>query len=328
MASSFKFTDLDTTVASRNEGFHHIQVQLDDLTDYPLDYNLHPPSPMFVSSKYRNYAQQVKDFEVYPDDVWIVTFPKSGTTWTEEMVWLINHELDYNTARSLKLNERSTYLEYGAIADRFPINTINIAANSKRPRQIKSHLPLSLLPRQLWTVKPRIIYVARNPKDVAVSYFHHYRVLVDYAGTKEAFFDDLLNDRVAYCPIIQHVLDFWALKDEPNVLFLTYESMKRDLRALLPTVCRFLNKFFPDNLLDELALHLSFNEMKKNSATNKQEVVRNALQSSNRAGESFDFMRKGIVGDFRNEMPEDYIRRFDQLVAERTVGSDFKYDYE
>lgn len=40
------------------------------------------------------------------------------------------------------------------------------------------------------------------------------------------------------------------------------------------------------------------------------------------------FMRKGIVGDYRNEMPEEYSERFDQFVAEQTAGSDFKFDYE
>uniref|UniRef100_A0A182TLY9 Sulfotransferase domain-containing protein n=1 Tax=Anopheles melas TaxID=34690 RepID=A0A182TLY9_9DIPT len=260
--ASFTFTDAPSDSSERGYNFRNTLVQLTDLTDNPLGgrHNL-PPAAMFVSSKYRNYAERVRDFRVYEDDVWIVTFPKSGTTWTEEMVWLINHDLDYETARNVKLNTRSTFLEFGAIADRYDVDTIALAANSERPRQIKSHLLLPLLPRQLWTVRPRIVYVARNPKDVAVSYFHHCQTLVGYRGDRGAFFDDLLNDRITFCPMIQHVLSFWALKDEPNVLFLT-------------------------------------------------------------------FMRKGIVGDYRNEMPEEYSERFDQFVAEQTAGSDFKFDYE
>lgn len=30
---------------------------------------------------------------------------------------------------------------------------------------------------------------------------------------------------MAYSPWSDHVLDFWNLKDDPNVLFLTYEDM-------------------------------------------------------------------------------------------------------
>uniref|UniRef100_A0A499FV01 Sulfotransferase domain-containing protein n=1 Tax=Anopheles farauti TaxID=69004 RepID=A0A499FV01_9DIPT len=323
-SSSFSFTEV-IKEPGRKDNLTDVTVQLNDLHDYPLDPSAYPPPAMFVSAKYRPFAQQVRDFEVYPDDTWIITFPRSGTTWTEEMVWLLNHDLDYETAHNIRLNTRSTFLEFGAIANRYPFNTIDVARNGKRPRQIKSHLHLSLLPLQLWTVKPRIIYVARNPKDVAVSYFHHHRAFVNYGGSKEAFYDDLLENRITYCPIVEHALHFWQLKDEPNVLFLTYESMKRDLQGVLETVCHFLNKSYSDIELAELAMHLSFEQMRKNPATNKQETVRNALKQSNREGENFEFMRKGIVDDYRNEMPAEYIARFNQFVSERTAGSDFKY---
>lgn len=39
-------------------------------------------------------------------------------------------------------------------------------------RFIKSHLPIQLMPRNALEVGAKIIYVARNPKDVAVSYYH------------------------------------------------------------------------------------------------------------------------------------------------------------
>uniref|UniRef100_A0A182JMW1 Sulfotransferase domain-containing protein n=1 Tax=Anopheles atroparvus TaxID=41427 RepID=A0A182JMW1_ANOAO len=247
-----------------------IKVQLNDLSDYPVK---NTPQPATVPPGYRNFAQHLRDFRVYADDVWIVTFPKSGTTWTEEMAWLITHDLDYQKAREVKLTERSTFIELSAVRANHPINTITNAAKRERPRQIKSHLPISLLPRQLWTVKPKIIYVARNPKDVAVSYYHHFRAIVGYSGTKEAFFDSILRDEVTFCPLVRHTVDFWALKDLPNVLFLKYESMKRDLRAVLPKVCQFFNKSYTATQLDQLALHLSFDEMKKNKATNKHELA-------------------------------------------------------
>ena len=44
------------------------------------------------------------------------------------------------------------------------------------PRFVKSHLPLSMNnPRLLDTCK--VVYVARNPKDACVSYYHHNRLL-------------------------------------------------------------------------------------------------------------------------------------------------------
>ncbi|XP_053669265.1 luciferin sulfotransferase-like [Anopheles marshallii] len=322
MSSSFAIADIDSDLSCPGAS-SYIKIQLNDLTDYPL---ASAPPAAIVPAKFRNYAQQVRDFQVYEDDVWIVTYPKCGTTWTQEMVWLIDHDLDYETARNVNLNTRSIFLEIGGIADKIPVDTVTVAANLTRPRHIKSHLPLALLPRQLWTVKPKIVYVARNPKDVAVSYLHHYQMIMGYRGSKEAFLDGLLEDRVMFCPQVKHALDFWALKTEPNVLFLTYESMNRDLRSVLPRVCDFFGKSYTDDQLDELTVHLSFDQMKKNPSTNNDQMVRNAMKMNGREGEQFEFMRKGIVGDFRNELSPEYIEKFDNFIEQQLAGSDFKYD--
>lgn len=57
------------------------------------------------------FAERVKNMEVYDDDVWVVSFPKCGTTWTQEMVWLVNNKLDYKKAMNINLNERFPFLE-------------------------------------------------------------------------------------------------------------------------------------------------------------------------------------------------------------------------
>lgn len=33
------------------------------------------------------YANRVKNMEVFEDDVWVCSFPKCGTTWTQELIW-------------------------------------------------------------------------------------------------------------------------------------------------------------------------------------------------------------------------------------------------
>lgn len=51
----------------------------------------------------------------------------------------------------------------------FKLDNVN---NLPSPRFLKSHLPLSMLsPRLLDTCK--VVYVARDPRDVAVSFYHH-----------------------------------------------------------------------------------------------------------------------------------------------------------
>jgi ssDNA-binding Zn-finger/Zn-ribbon topoisomerase 1 len=57
------------------------------------------------------FAERVKKMKVHQDDVWVVTFPKCGTTWTQEMVWLVNNDLNYEKALKLNLNDRFPFLE-------------------------------------------------------------------------------------------------------------------------------------------------------------------------------------------------------------------------
>lgn len=73
-----------------------------------------------------------------------------------------------------------------AASEENPFDFIN---QIQRPRFIKSHLPICFLPKQLWQVKPKIVYVAREPKDAAISFYHHYYNFYKYSGTKDAFLD-------------------------------------------------------------------------------------------------------------------------------------------
>lgn len=57
------------------------------------------------------FAERVKKMEIYEDDLWVVTFPKCGTTWTQELLWLLNNDLDYEKALKINLNDRYPFLE-------------------------------------------------------------------------------------------------------------------------------------------------------------------------------------------------------------------------
>lgn len=109
----------------------------------------------------------ISNFQTRAEDVFVVTYPKSGTTWMQEIIWQI-----YNNGETTSKNifERVPFLEFstsprlGEFAD---------IAKVPSPRLIKSHLPYSIIPKGSSDgTKCKYIYIARNPKDVAVSYFH------------------------------------------------------------------------------------------------------------------------------------------------------------
>ncbi|XP_070498419.1 luciferin sulfotransferase-like [Chironomus tepperi] len=217
--------------------------------------------------------ERIKNMEIFEDDVWVVTYPKCGTTWTQEMIWMLNNNLDYETASKIVLEQRYPFLEVSSILKGYPTDKVEICKNLTRPRHIKSHLPYFLLPDQLWTVKPKIIYVVRNPKDTALSWYYHHKHLHGYTGTKEELMEAFVKDLMLYSPMNDHILDFWKIRNAPNILFLYYEDMKRNLDQEVKKAMKFLNKNYSQDEIDKLCIHLSFNSIRNNPNVNKDNAI-------------------------------------------------------
>jgi hypothetical protein len=73
------------------------------------------------------------------EDTFVIGYPKSGTTWTSEIVWLLRNNLDFEKARAVKYQNRYPY-----IADRYYPSLTNFL---KSPRVFRSHLLLKDFPR-------------------------------------------------------------------------------------------------------------------------------------------------------------------------------------
>jgi len=73
---------------------------------------------------------------------------------------------------------------------------MEIVAHMPSTRYIKTHLPFNLLPKQIQNgeKRPKIVYVARNPKDVCVSFYHHRVMTEGYEKSVDEFVDEFVND--------------------------------------------------------------------------------------------------------------------------------------
>ncbi len=91
----------------------------------------------------------------------LVTYPKCGTTWTQQIICLVdNNGIPNDCDKELFWNSFIDYRGEECIK------------KSLNPRVFKTHLPFNLIP---YNKKAQYLCVLRNPKDVCVSYYYHTR---------------------------------------------------------------------------------------------------------------------------------------------------------
>ncbi|EZA50543.1 Sulfotransferase 1C4 [Ooceraea biroi] len=69
------------------------------------------PKKYFFPYRYTEQGAGFYNFKARPDDTWVLSYPRSGTTWTQELVWLLSNNLDFDTAKKNLLAERFPFLE-------------------------------------------------------------------------------------------------------------------------------------------------------------------------------------------------------------------------
>lgn len=95
-----------------------------------------------------------RDITVYPDDVFLTSYPRSGNTWMRFLVGNLIHE-----------TEPVTFLKLERLLPDMYIHSDRDMRSMPRPRVIKSHECFD--PRY-----KRVVYIVRDPRDVAVSNYH------------------------------------------------------------------------------------------------------------------------------------------------------------
>ena len=289
------------------------------------------PGNIILPAAFEKVKDSIKNWHVREDDIYVLTFPKSGTTWTQELVWLLQNDCNFEIAKAKTLDERFPFMDFplfvGFIKSDIPQflkgDMLAMLEAIPSPRLLKSHLHFGLFPDDLME-KCKIFMCLRNPKDTVVSYYHHVKLSKDNAfiGDFPAFFDLFMDDLAVYSPYFEYIKEVWQRRNHPNVRLLFFEDMKKDLAASVRKVAKFLGKEVTDAKVEELVDHLSFDSMKSNPAVNKEDANANMFK------EDGHFMRKGKIGDWKNYFTDEMNERMDEAIQAHftSVGLEFQYE--
>ncbi|XP_077193105.1 sulfotransferase 2B1-like [Paroedura picta] len=249
------------------------------------------------------------EFQILDDDVFNVTFPKSGTIWMAEILALISQKGDPTWAQSVIVWDRSPWLETD--------DGMKKALQMPPPRIFCSHLPFQLFPKSFLKTKAKVIYTLRNPKDVLVSFYHFSMMIkvLKTPGTLQECLEEFLTGNVIYGSWFEHVKGWMELKGRPNFFYITYEELRQDLRGCVEKICRFLGKELNSQQIDSVVENASFRKMKENKMSNFSQLDETMVDF--KKGE---FMRKGISGDWKNHLTVAQNEYFDRVYRENMQG--------
>jgi hypothetical protein len=266
--------------------------------------------PVFISQADMDLI--TKEFVAQDGDVFVVTYPRSGTTWTEQIVYLLVNQGKQSEQR---ITDAVPWLE--TLPHRSN-GMIEFLKTLRGRRLFTSHLPQALMPSLNQAAK--IVYVARNPKDVAISNYFHEQSKMGYAGTWLEYFQLFLNGEIAYGSYFDHILPWWqASQRDQNILFLKYEDMKNDLAGNVDRIAAFLGIQADAHLIDTVVALSSFQSMTSNQNTNFEWVPQKADKPKH--------FRKGDIGDWRNHFSAEQSRQMDDLFMAKMKDSGLHFDF-
>ncbi|XP_073504831.1 sulfotransferase 1C1-like isoform X2 [Phyllobates terribilis] len=242
------------------------------------------------------------------------------TTWMQEIIDSVMNEGEVEKTKRAPTHVRSPFLE---ICSPPPVPSgIDLLEVTPSPRLVKTHLPYELVPDSFWKEKCKAIYVARNAKDNAVSYyfFDLMNKTQPHPGTWDEYVLKFQKGDVAWGSWFDHVLGWWKAREKHDILYVFYEDMKEDPKREIRKVMKFLGKELSEEAVEKIYQHTSFSVMKENPMANYSSIPGNVLDQS-----LSPFMRKGEVADWMNHFTESQNKIFDEEYQQKMKGSTLKF---
>jgi len=248
------------------------------------------------------------EFAFRPDDIIIATYAKSGTTWMQQII----SQLIFNAATDLPVAEMSPWLDL-----RVPPKEIKLGEldGQTHRRFIKTHLPVDAL---VFNPDVKYVYIARDGRDVVWSMYNHHANANDlwYDALNETpglvgppmekpkdsileYFDDWLEkDGYPFWPFWENIRSWWAIRNLPNVHFVHFAQLKKDMPGEIRKIAAFLGIDIDESKWPAILEHCSFDYMKANATASVP------LGGAFWEGGAQTFVNKGVDGRWQGMLSQ------------------------
>jgi hypothetical protein len=169
-----------------------------------------------------------RNFRIFPDDTFLVSYPRSGNVWVRFLVANLLHPgLEVRFSNIERLVPDTSNQSHRAL-NRTP-----------RPRFIKSH-------HYFDHRYGKIVYIVRDPRDIVLSYYHFQRKYQQIAGDLplERYVDPFIAGKIGsegWGSWRENVGSWVATRgSDPNFLLLRYEDLIADTIGGMASLARFL----------------------------------------------------------------------------------------
>ena len=286
-----------------------------------------------VLREYRTWVMDSRRWDAYrprQGDIIVATYPKSGTTWMQQIVNL----LIFQSPEARPLDSLSPWIDMRISK---PIEEVLTSLETQTHRRaVKTHLPLDGLPIY---DEVRYIHVARDGRDAVLSFHNHgtgfkEQVLakLDAAGLAdetlarpyprvpsdpaECFSKWLRIGAVKNQTDGNQLLSYfefqkscWAERHRPNILFVHYGDLKANLEAEMRRIATFLDITVPDQMWSSLVQAAGFDSMKKQGAELMPGVTSMFNEGKDR------FFNKGENGRWKGVFTSEDLATYDAKLA-------------
>ncbi len=243
-----------------------------------------------------NYAlgrqAMIKGVTSYDDDVWIVSYPKSGNTWTRFLI-----------ANLVAGDKAVDWSNIERIVPDIYINRDPLLKDLPRPRYFKSHEGYRPDYR-------RVVFIVRDPRDVAVSYYHFVRKTktLPVDATMDDFMRKFIDGKIDPYGNWGENVGSWlgARRGSDNFLVVRYEDLQENAEAELARIADMLGLVADERLLRHAVENSRADRMRK-----LEQEQRRGHKMLKRSRADIPFVRAATSGQWRTDLPPEAVQQIE-----------------